>query len=281
MQEFNSVEKHKFVKTHASLGGPGVTVGVAGMQSHGSHQFAPIVDSLPGDVLAYNAIGRRFNPEELIDNIVIDLEPYVENEDPVRFVGASMGGMLTPFIIQELRNRYEGVRPETLQALIVDAPSGLESMANRNAYLLGNRAIASALESIPPWVTAPVWLPANNEITVPSTLLSSPDNYKNQVRRSTAQRLSGFALSLWADKINWMASVGRNGTLKDACRSHDQVDTTYVVCTRRNKQVKQPRAVEDWDRWVDSRRAYVNAGHCAFHQNNEEFVEFFDNFDFI
>ncbi len=268
MNKFTSgVEKHVFSKTHRSLGGPGVTICLAGMQSHGVDQFASIAYCLPGQVRAYNAYGRRFRPDLIVARATADVRDHVG--EPIRVFGASQGGMLTPFLMRELRKYHD---PDLLEAVIVDAPSGLKSIANPRAFLLGSSAMVNAFSALPSCIKAPVIVPPWNHISVPPDMPTNHDNYRWQVQRGARQRLAGFPISLWAEKIHWMIHVSRSGSLARACQSHDGIRTTYIQCLLHNLVVK-PSAARDWQSWIDLTLLDVQAAHCAFSQNNWEFVQ--------
>lgn len=263
----NGVEKHVFSRTHRSLGGPGVTVCLAGMQSHGFSQFAPIAHCLPGEVRAYNARGRQFRPLSVINQAVVDLRDHVGQ--PIRVFGTSMGGVMTPFLMRELRKEHD---PALLEAIIVDAPSGLQSLVDYRAFLLGNRRVVGALSALPSWITAPVFIPPRSHVSIPPDMPTSRDNYLWQFERSTVQRLSGFPISLWAQEIYWMIHVARNGTLARACESHEDIWTTYIRCLLHNRAVRSC-AAKDWQGWINLTLLDVAATHSGFHQNSWEFIQ--------
>ena len=271
-----AVERHRFPRTHDSLGGPGVTVFLAGMQSHGADQASTIQRYLPGDVRTYNAIGKKFHPDRIADAVISDIQPYVDDEQPVRFVGASMGGMLTPFVMSELLDRNDGMNTEQLRALVVDSPAGRDTLVNKQSHLLGNHVVATVLEHAPGIIKAPIFIPKKGDVTIPRDLLTSPENYEYQFRQSARQRLSGFALSLWADEINWMNDIVKDGSLPRACRALAGVSMRYLMCTGKNDAVLQPRAATRWTEWNPGMMVdYVSARHCAFHQDNPQFAQYF------
>ncbi len=263
----SGVEKHVFSRTHRSLGGPGVTVCLAGMQSHGFSQFAPIAHCLPGEVRAYNARGRQFCPNAIINQVVADVRDRVG--EPIRVFGTSMGGVMTPFLMRELRKEHD---PALLEAIIVDAPSGLQSLVSNKAFLLGDRRVVGAFSILPSWISAPVIIPPRKHVSIPPDMPTSRDNYLWQFERLAFQRLSGFPISLWAQEIYWMIKVARNGTLARACESHDGIWTTYIRCLLHNISVK-PCAARDWQSWIDLTLLDVSATHSGFHQNSWEFTQ--------
>lgn len=278
MRPCDGVKVHRFMRTHASRGGPGVTACIAGMQSGGGQQFAPVAHLFPGKVSAYSYCNRQFDADALIMSVVEDLEPHIG--EPIRIVGASMGGAVAPFVVERLRGLYPDIDPALLQVVLVDAPSGADSLFTERARLLAHPAVVRIARWLPRWIQAPVIVPPESEFEVPEDLLTSPEAYRRVARNASIERLSGFPLSLFVDKVGWIMRVYEDGSQARACRSLDGLDVTFIRCHSRVNSVNR-KTVDNWCRMADFTLIDVNAAHCGFQQNQPTFDRLFREFAWI
>ncbi len=249
----------------------GITFCLCGVLARGKEQFAPILPSLPGPVIAYHTEGRRHRVDNLIHSVLAELDS-LKPSGPIRFVGASMGGMEVPFIIERFRAQNLDVDPARLHAVLVDAPCGLDSLLNPMAKFLPYIGLPLA-HLLPSFVQVPVGddaLPKPDGITVPLDSVD-PEAYKREIIEKAKVYMSGYSLSQLIDQTRWMIKVGGDGSLARACKALDGSRTTYVRCTRSNDVVK-PFAADHWRMWVsDLELVDVPATHCGFLQNQPEF----------
>ena len=191
-----------------------------------------------------------------------------------------MGGMQLPYLMTRFRELRPDVDTADLKSVIVDSPSGVESMGIPLARLLQLGPIKTALHYLPGGIEMPVFdlaVPLNG-ITLPADLMRAGSEeavarYRQEVRQATKRKLSGFSLRLVLKQIMWMVDIGKNGSLERACQTGlRDVPTYYVQCTLGNITVL-PSAAERWKRWVDLTHLRAAAGHCAFHQNQPVFEQ--------
>lgn len=273
-----NVSVHRFMRTRESRGGAGITACIAGMQSGGAEQFAPVANLFPGQVSAYSYCGKRFNPDKLIMSIVEDIEPHIG--EPIRIVGASMGGTVAPFVVERLRGLYPDLDPALFQIVLVDSPSGADSLFTERARLLAHPLVLKFARRLPSWIKAPVIVPPESEFDVPESLITSPDAYRQVGRQASVERLSGFPLSLFVDKVGWIIRVFDDGSQARACQSLDGMDVTFIRCHSHVNSVNR-KTVQHWQDMVDLTLIEVQAAHCGFQQNQPTFDRLFREFAWI
>lgn len=254
----------------------GTTICLCGVLARGNEQFDPILPALPGNVVTFHTSGRRHHADNLIEDVVRYVKLHRSN-GPIRFVGASMGGMEVPFVIGRLREQVD-IDPDSLQVIIIDAPSGLESLVNPQAKFMKSGFVAGAATMVPSFIKVPVnedGLPHWDDITVPQQFMTSEavaQDYKTWVRAEAKRCLSGYPLGQLASQTHWMIEVGADGSLAHAVSALHDVWTIYVRCTRSNDVVSD-EGVYAWKRWLPSLQIEsISATHCGFLQNKPEFL---------
>jgi hypothetical protein len=255
----------------------GVTVCLAGVLYFSGAQFDQVSHYMPGQVLSFHETGPRLDLDRYVDRVVSELESY--QGLPVRFVGASIGGMQLPFVIRAYRERYPDADPNLLQAVIIDAPSGLESLCDPNAKLLKSKITAGVLSYLPQSIKFPIrgdMLPRWDDISVPTHVESEKiREFKEVIRESARVNMKGFPASLFASQGHWMITAVENGSLEKTCATLDDIKTIYVICKLNNGTVR-PLAAERWKQWVPHLQIMsVDATHVGFVQNLPEFAELF------
>jgi thioesterase domain-containing protein len=251
------------VSTLIKKGTGSYTVCMSGVLARGRDQFQPIANYLPGWTTAYHTEGKQFHVDELIGQVVEDLLQPIDYGYPINIVGASMGSMLAPFVVQRLREIGK-VDPEQLKVVLVDAPCGLDSLSDGNAKFLGMPVIGQTIAS----VVSLLGIDVPDEITVTGD--------KQRIVDVARFSLSGHKLALLFRQTQWMIEVGRDGSLVQAVTSLEDVDTTYLHCHMGASPVKQPVAVNWWeDELEDLKVINVEATHCGFLQNTPEFAKAF------
>lgn len=278
------------VKTGIKVGGgEGNTVCLCGVLARGADQFNPIADVLPGAVTAYHAEGKKFYAGAFIESVVADLVRIETYGGQINLVGASMGGMLAPRVVERFRQECPDIHPDRLKVVLVDAPCGAESLTDGKAKFLGIPPIggiavgATSLFGI----KVPVgddMLPQPSEITVAPLKVFGEDRYftrdetVDRIRNIARESLSGHDMSMLFDQSRVMVEDGKNGTLARAVKSLSGLDVSYLVCTMGNSPVKQPIAVNWWKPRVENLRVIsVDATHCGFLQNTPQFEDAFNN----
>ena len=249
-----------------------------GVMARGKEQFTPILDSLPGKVVAYNAVGSTYRSDILIYRAVQNLMDQPADRH-FWFIGASLGGDEVPFVVRRFRRSRPDVDPKNIHAVMVDAPAGLESLKDPMAKFMQYRAIAQIAGTVTSLVNVPVGdnvLPKPDDITVPSEFSSDPDAYKSSIIDAARGYMSGYKLGLLARQSNRMIRIVKDGSLEEACKSLIGTDVYYVICERGNDVVEQPMAY----RWVKDRvlnliDVPVSGTHCGFLQNAPEFNDAF------
>lgn len=257
----------------------GVTVCLSGVLFRGADQFVDMVHALPGQVRVYHTEGKRHDTEMLVEKVVADLGEY--QGLPINLVGASLGGMEVPFVVQAYREKYPNADPALIHAVLVDAPSGIESMGDPMAKLVQSSKVANTLVKVlPSFVKVPIFKnmqPKWDEISVLAGYQGTDqaDEWRKKVQRVVRRQMKGFPASLLISQVNWMVSVARDGLLREACKALEGTRTTYVRCTLANETVLEC-AVDDWKEMVPHLDYQViNATHVGFYQNMPEFFEFF------
>lgn len=256
-----------------------------GILARPDEQFGPILAELEaqgGRIHTYNYEGRRFNPEALVESAVELVRSYIRQGTPVALLGASMGGMVVPFIMERL-NSFEH---RYVRVVIVDAPTGAETMAALPNW------IAWLFPALRPGVLTNLTIgklimrtmmvpPKRDMITFPDTATMSrltegacttQEEYIDWVIETARHGLRGHLFSMWWSQLAWMIRVGRDGTLREACESLVRTSATYVACTRGNDVVCQPQAADWWRSQAHIDVIEVSGTHCGFLQDQPVFA---------
>lgn len=254
----------------------GLTICLCGVMARGEEQFAPILPELPGTVIAYHTEGGQHRFDNLITSVVSDICESAPVYSDIRIVGASLGGMEVPFVIERYLQLNPDVDTRAFHAVFVDAPSGLESLINPQAKFMKSSFVAAITAHLPAFIKVPVSdnaLPKWDDITAPCE--EDVEAYKIGVINDARRCMKGYRFSLLLDQTHQMIEMVEDGSLERACKSLEGVRSTYVRCTRSNDVVK-PLAVRRWHEYVPHLEVVEVAGtHCGFLQNQPEFSEVF------
>ena len=254
-----------------------LSVRLPGVLAHGKSQYEPLNDVLPPELKSVSYSGSVFRASDEIAHISSLVEVSAQRADSVVLVGSSLGGMLVPFVVSTLS---EDIRQQ-LKIVIVDAPTGAETIMDSNARFLGSRVVGGT------FVTVMRALPFN--MPVGDDMLPKPSEISNlldvdAVRAQARDDLNGHRLSMFFSQTAWMVRVGRDGLhnedglLKQVCRSLKGLDVTYLSCTHPgNGVVRQPEASNWWNAYsFGVKQEVVNGTHCGYLQNQPEFVRAFE-----
>lgn len=236
-----------------------------------------------GDVVRYDPYGtKRFDARRIVDRIAGEILWDLRDDGyKALLVGASLGGMLAPFVVREMRRRLDsselGVL-SNLRIVIIDAPSGATSM--KAVSPLASRVIASPFGHLLRPLAHIKVLPKEEYIQVPdvSTMFEIADRAMSDaewhayVKQRAKQELSGHSSKLWLEQLRWMIRVGADGSLAEACKALDGVNTAHLQCTGPANDVLTVDA-STW--WYDSvpglKTFWVEAAHCGFLQQAPAF----------
>lgn len=250
-----------------NMGAYRTTVCLPGVLARAKEQFDPISHVLPGGYpVSYDYVGPIVHPERdiaRVSNLVGGFAYFQPNQ--VALVGASFGGMLIPFVV----SRLAGSVRDRLKIVIVDAPTGLDTIIDPMARWARLATLASL-------VTRHIDVPVSEDM-LPKLDEISDGLDERRIRAIARRNVTGHKLSALIGPTAWMARVGCDGSLAEACKSLRGLDVTYVACIHPgNGVVRQPRAVAWWRQHVPTLRVVrVEATHCGFLQNEPEFVEVF------
>lgn len=252
-----------------------VTVCLSGVLARGYEQFAPVMQSLPGNVITIHTEGRKHDIGSLV-NLAVEAALTTPKSGVLRIIGASMGGMEVPFVVGKVLK----ARPELasrLEVVLIDAPSGLKSLANPMAKVMKSGLVAGVVTNIlPKFVTVPGGPPDRSSITVPADAAQLADVYKDQVIETAKEYMSGFPMSLFLDQTRWMIAIRESGILPKAAEVLRRVKVTYVKCTLQDDVVNNDIAAADWLKWCPNIDVVEVQGiHCGFLYNQPEFTELF------
>ena len=270
-----SNDKGKVVRTRL-YGRPSsstVTFLLSGVLARGDEQFEPVRKLFPGTVWAYHTEGRDFPSGALIHYVAKGMAVAAKADKKLVLVGASMGGMLVPFIVAEFRDMVPDFDMKHLRVILVDAPNGLDGIADPLAHrVLRHGALAvpaaGALSLI--GTKVPVgddMMPARDEVT--------SGDYDDLVAKAK-EGLSGHYLSMLARQTRWMIEAGR-GPIEQAVKSLDGAKVVYVVCDTAKSPVVQPDSAKWWVNNLPQKPKVlaVKATHCGFRQNYDRYEECF------
>lgn len=244
--------------------GPGaLTLCFCGVMARGAEQFGPILTSLPGKVVAIHAEGLRYDADVIHWRALEYLEEADSNLQ-FNLVGASLGGVEVPYVVNYFRDRVSGVNPRNIHAVLVDAPAGLDTILNPLAKAMQFKPVAETLATGLWFMNSPKDLPKDNEITSPN-----PEQVKAQAR----QFMSGHKFGMLMRQTYRMIDVWDSGELPLMCEAMGpDVRATYVACKMGNGVIRQPLAADRWQSAIRQlKHVDVPATHCGFLQNQPEF----------
>ncbi|MGB4762560.1 MAG: alpha/beta hydrolase family protein [Candidatus Saccharimonas sp.] len=180
----------------------------------------------------------------------------------VTLVGSSMGGMQVPFVVAWLLSRFGQRQLDRLHVIVVDPPSGVDSMIGAK----NSKRVGAMLTSPLGHVVRPLsWVkigPRDEFIEIPSTEVMTslagesmqPQEWREWVKVTSVDTLRGSSSSTWLADLRWMVTVGRDGSLLRTCGLLERVaSATYIACMGPgNDVVLQPHAAEVWQDTVPS-----------------------------
>ena len=265
------------------------TLCLPGILQRGDEQFNPLVSFLPGLVMGMVSNGSPYDHDAFINAVMEFIEQAIANKEEVNLVGASMGGMQIPFIVQEWRTRNPGQAPTWLRkAVLIDAPTGPETMNELPMWavpILASRPVGALMSTaLGDWIVARMTVPPKtSEITEPSDFDAFLLGFRGEgfhewvafVQEKATAGLSGYTGAQWWAWLRWMITVGKDGSYVGACKSLSGVETWYVECTHPgNVTVTQPGACLWHGMFIKGLWSFeVNAVHCGFLQQRGVFVE--------
>lgn len=240
---------------------------------------------LEGKVVKYDKHGsKHFEADWIVKDTVYKILPDLHGDKEVWLIGASLGGMLIPFIIREIRdwlNPAEGMLNK-LHCVIIDSPSGVETLIAARCSPFVGRVIRSPFgQALRPLAHVKMG-PKDEYIDIPDAdtmreiadgVAMSADDWREYVKRRAIKELGGHSSRQWLHQLRWMTQVGRDDSLRLACGWMKGIDTTYVACiSAGNNVVKQPLAMEHWQGDIHDLKVYpVNGVHCGFLQQARVF----------
>lgn len=281
----------------ANNGGDDLTICLPGILARAKEQFHPIAHELPGQVMGWSGTEHH---DLLTGRVASTVASAVGDGRRVHLVGASMGGIHVPFVINALPDYWLNIGGIG-KIILVDAPTGAETMteikkrepfSNLLASLLASRAAGSVLstrlgDKIVGTFAEP---PKLDEITVPDEATRerlawdywagtfiTDERWKQYVMVRGEESLQKFTGEQWWRWMSWMIKVGRDGSLARACESLWGLDVTYMSCTHPgNGVVMQPEAATWYRAHIPGIKVMDVVGtHCGFLQNQPEFADAF------
>lgn len=233
-------------------------------------------------VEGYEGVGHgAFDALEIAHEVAAKVKLVLEAGRPAVLVGASLGGMLIPFIVSELRQLVPKALLDLLRCVIIDSPFGAETMIAAGCSTFAGRVIRSPVgQLLRPLASIKVG-PKDQYIEVPDAdmmreiagIAMSDAEWRAYVKRRAIQELSGHSSKQWLEQLRWMTRVSHDGSLRRACLAMKGVDTSYLACVGPgNDVVKQPLASELWATSTPGLKMYsANAVHCGFVQQAPTF----------
>jgi len=230
----------------------------------------------------YDGIGHgAFDARAIAYETAVMVKSALEAGLPALLVGASLGGMLIPFVYGELCQLMREVPLDLLRCLIIDAPFGAETMIAMGCSAFAGRVIRSPIgQALRPLASIKVG-PKDQHIEVPDDdmmreiagIAMSGAEWRAYVKRRAIAELSDHSSKQWLEQLRWMTQMSHDGSLHCACLAMRGVDTSYLACVGPgNDVVKQPLASELWAASTPDLKMYsANAVHCGFVQQAPTF----------
>lgn len=232
------------------------------------------------DYAAYDS--RRFDVYGIVHDTAAVIKSDLDTGASAALVGGSLGGMLIPFIVQQLRILMPQSSLSELRCVIIDAPFGVESMIAARCSPTVGRLICSPFGQLLRPLASIKMGPKDEYIKVPEVDMMreitgkdeitseemTADSWRAYVKRRAIRELGGHSSRLWLAQLRWMTKVGQDGSLDRACKALRGVDATYLACMSiGNDVVMQPAAMMRWLGSVPGMNLLrVDAVHCGFVQ---------------
>lgn len=246
---------------------------LSGVLARGDEQFKPVRSLFPGTVYAYHTEGKDFPSGALIHYVAKGMAFAAKANKDIVLVGASMGGMLVPFIVAEFRGMMPDYDMSRMRVILIDAPNGLDGIDNPLAHrILRFGALAAPAGGATSLIGMKVPY-GDNEMPKRAEVTSG--SYEDAVAQAN-QGLSGHYLSMLIRQTRWMIEAGR-GPIEQAVKALGGVYVVYVVCDMGDSPVVQPTAVQWWVANLPQKPKVlkVDATHCGFTQNYDRYEEVF------
>ncbi|RYZ84472.1 MAG: hypothetical protein EOP06_18035, partial [Proteobacteria bacterium] len=140
-------------------------VALPGVLASAETQFAPVAKFLPMEFISVDDLSKRFDPtrSQIDAAFKIQADPF-----NTTLIGASMGGVQAPFVIERLVKM--GVVVDDIHVVIVDAPWGGDTLIQSASKLA---PFVNFLHPVTRFIKTPVGdkdLPKPEHITVPESL---------------------------------------------------------------------------------------------------------------
>jgi len=234
------------------------------------------------EVVRYDKLDEDgFDAHKIVHETAILVMANLSSGLPSLLVGASLGGMLIPFVVGKLHRLMPELPLDLLRCVIIDAPFGVETMTALSRLPLAGYTIRSPFGHMLRPLTFIKVGPRDKYIDIPdadtmqeiANEVMTPDDWREYVKERAIKELTGHSSMQWLGQLRWMTRVGHDGSLHRACQAMVGVDTSYLACTGpANDVVTQPLASEWWSASTPDLRMYeVNAAHCGFVQQAPTF----------
>lgn len=234
------------------------------------------------EVVRYDKYGEDgFDAHRIVHETAILVMTNLSDGLPSLLVGASLGGMLIPFIVGKLHRLMPKLPLDLLRCVIIDAPFGVETMTAMSRLPLAGYMIRSPFGHVLRPLAFIKVGPRDKYIDIPNAGMRhdvagrvvSDSDWPEYVKRRAIDELTGHSSRQWLEQLRWMTRVGHDGSLHRACLGMKGVDTAYLACMGpANDVVTQPLASEWWAASLpDLRMHKVNGAHCGFVQQAPTF----------
>ena len=234
------------------------------------------------EIVVYDDFGLgSFDASAIVREIATMVRMELADGLSFLLTGALLGGMLIPFIVQEIRQQAPELSLERLRCVIIDAPFGVETMVAAARSPLAGYLIRSPFGHVLRPLASIKVGPRDEYIEVPGAATMreiageamSAEDWREYVKQRARQELTGHSSRQWLEQLRWMTRVAWNGSLRRACRTMRGVETSYLACAGpANDVVVQPLARECWAACTPDLRMYeVDAAHCGFVQQAPTF----------
>ncbi len=238
----------------------------SGWEGRPDEQFNQVMDELEakGKVYGVYRNGPWFH---LRDNVILPAQFVAERSlhGKVLMVGGSLGAMLTILQLYAMAGRdteaFPGMEyiPENVSALIIDPPSGVESLkALEKLPESVGRFIGNRMGHLRPgvWNRGPLnaafqralctGIAADAPIELPAGMDPDSDEaerYRESVRRACFDGQQGYETTALLSELSWMCRDTTPQLMVDACLHVDRrVKVVHVACTHENEVVVHPTA---------------------------------------
>jgi hypothetical protein len=236
------------------------------------------------DVVEYGEPGEGdFDARRIVHDTAVVIMGNLKDGLPALLVGASLGGMLIPFVVGKLHRLMPELPLDLLRCVIIDAPFGVETMTAMSRLPLAGYMIRSPFGHVLRPLAFIKVGPRDKYIDIPNASMRyeiagetvSAGSWPEYVKQRAIRELTGHSSRQWLEQLRWMTRVGHDGSLHRACLAMTGVETSYLACMGpANDVVTQPLASEWWAASLpDLRRYGADAAHCGFVQQAPTFRE--------